>query len=72
MRDGVTMTSTLLAKDTSHRNVFSVFASGGGMDVAEMEARGTYVMVADPATFPRVAVGGKHRLGAARHLFRQR
>ncbi len=51
MRDGVTMTSTLLAKDTSHRNVFSVFASGGGMGVDEMEGAGNIVMVADPATF---------------------
>ena len=45
MRDGVTMTSTLLAKDTSHRNVFSVFESGGGMGVAEMEGAGNIVMV---------------------------
>ena len=51
MRDGVTMTSTLLSKDTSHRNVFSVFASGGGMGVAEMEGAGNIVMIADPATF---------------------
>ncbi len=51
MRDGVTMTSTLLAKDTSHRNVFSVFGAGGGMGIAEMEGAGNFVMVADPATF---------------------
>src|SRR5690349_10510740 len=31
MRSGVAMTSTLLAKDTSHRTVFAVFSSGGGM-----------------------------------------
>src|SRR5215468_11130514 len=30
MRGGVTMTSTLLAKDTSHRTVFPVFTPGGG------------------------------------------
>jgi glutamine synthetase len=51
MRDGVTMTSTLFAKDTSHRNVFPVFESGGGMGVPEMEGAGNFVMVADPATF---------------------
>jgi glutamine synthetase len=51
MRDGVTMTSTLFAKDTSHRNVFPVFESGGGMSVPEMEGAGNFVMVADPATF---------------------
>ncbi len=51
MRDGVTMTSTLLAKDTSHRNVFSVFGAGGGMGIPEMAGAGNIVMVADPATF---------------------
>jgi len=51
MRAGVTMTSTLLAKDTSHRNVFAVFGPGGGMDIREMEGAGNIVMVADPATF---------------------
>jgi glutamine synthetase len=51
MRAGVTMTSTLLAKDTSHRNVFPVFAKGGGMGLDEMEGAGNFVMVADPATF---------------------
>ena len=51
MRAGVTMTSTLLAKDTSHRTVFSVFAKGGGMGLDEMEGAGNFVMVPDPATF---------------------
>jgi glutamine synthetase len=51
MRSGVNMTSTLLAKDTSHRNVFSVFAAGGGMGVDEMAGAGNFVMVPDPATF---------------------
>jgi glutamine synthetase len=51
MRAGVTMTSTLLAKDTSHRTVFPVFARGGGMSLDEMEGAGNFVMVADPATF---------------------
>ena len=51
MRGGVTMTSTLLAKDTSHRNVFSVFGAGGGMGIPEMEGAGNIVMVADPSTF---------------------
>src|ERR1044071_4890456 len=44
MRAGVIMTSTLLAKDTSHRNVFPVFASGGGMNIPEMEGAGNIVM----------------------------
>jgi glutamine synthetase len=51
MRAGVTMTSTLLAKDTSHRTVFDVFAKGGGMGLDEMAGAGNFVMVADPATF---------------------
>ena len=51
MRAGVTMTSTLLAKDTSHRTVFQVFTAGGGMGLDEMEGAGNFVMVADPATF---------------------
>jgi glutamine synthetase len=51
LRSGVTMTSTLLAKDTSHRTVFPVFAVGGGLGLEEMEGAGNFVMVADPATF---------------------
>jgi glutamine synthetase len=51
MRGGVTMTTTLLAKDTSHRTVFPVFTAGGGLGVPEMQGAGDFVMVADPATF---------------------
>src|SRR5260221_137329 len=51
MRAGVTMTSTLLAKDTSHRTVFDVFSAGGGMGLDEMAAAVNFVMAADPSTF---------------------
>src|SRR6478672_663328 len=51
MRSGVTMTSTLLAKDTSHRTVFQVFSAGGGMGLDEMAGAGNFLMVADPTTF---------------------
>lgn len=51
LRNGVTMTSTLFAKDTSHRSVFPVFEAGGGMDLPEMGGAGNFVMVADPETF---------------------
>ena len=51
LRNGVTMTSTLFAKDTSHRNVFPVFEAGGGMGLSEMGGAGNFVMVADPETF---------------------
>ena len=51
MRSGVTMTTTLLAKDTAHRTVFPVFTPGGGFAMQEMQGGGDFVMVADPATF---------------------
>ncbi len=51
LRSGVTMTSTLFAKDTSHRTVFPVFESGAGMGLPEMGGAGNFVMVADPETF---------------------
>jgi glutamine synthetase len=51
MTSGVTMTTTLLAKDTAHRTVFPVFTSGGGFNMAEMQGGGDFIMVADPATF---------------------
>jgi glutamine synthetase len=51
LRNGVTMTSTLLAKDTSHKSVFPVFTGGGGFGMAEMQGGADFVMVADPATF---------------------
>jgi glutamine synthetase len=51
LRSGVSMTSTLLAKDTSHRTVFPVFEAGAGMGLPEMGGAGNFVMVADPQTF---------------------
>jgi glutamine synthetase len=51
MQAGVTMTTTLLAKDTAHKTVFPVFTPGGGFDMAEMQGAGDFVMVPDPATF---------------------
>ena len=51
LRAGVTMTSTLLLKDTSHRTAFKIFAAGGGLGFGEMEGAGNFIMLADPATF---------------------
>jgi glutamine synthetase len=51
LRNGVTMTSTLLAKDTAHRTVFPVFEPGAGIGVPEMGGAGNFIMVADPQTF---------------------
>jgi glutamine synthetase len=51
MRNGVTITTTLLAKDTSHRSVFAVFTPGGGFGMTEMQGGADFVMIADPTTF---------------------
>jgi glutamine synthetase len=51
MRSGCTMTTTLLAKDTSHRSVFPVFTAGGGFGMPEMEGGADFLMIADPTTF---------------------
>src|ERR1700730_12608644 len=51
MQAGVTMTTTLLAKDTAHKTAFPVFTPGGGFGMAEMEGGGDFLMIADPATF---------------------
>ncbi|MGC1777602.1 MAG: glutamine synthetase, partial [Xanthobacteraceae bacterium] len=51
MRSGVSMTTTLLAKDTAHKTAYPVFTPGGGFAMPEMQGGGDFVMVADPATF---------------------
>ncbi len=48
---GVSITTTLLAKDTSHRTVFPVFTAGGGFGMAAMQGGSDMLMVPDPATF---------------------
>src|SRR5207249_268615 len=52
MRAGVTMTSTLLAKDTSHRTVFDVFSAGGGIGVDEMAGAGDAMWLTLPPPAP--------------------
>src|SRR5438067_11925987 len=51
MRNGCTITTTLLAKDTAHKTVFPVFTAGGGFGMPEMEGGGDFLMIADPSTF---------------------
>jgi len=51
MQAGVTMTTTLLAKDTAHKTAYPVFTPGGGFGMVEMQGAGDFVMVPDPATF---------------------
>ena len=51
MRNGCSLTTTLLAKDTAHKTVFPVFTSGGGFGMPEIEGGGDFLMIADPTTF---------------------
>jgi len=51
MRNGCSITTTLLAKDTAHKTAFPVFTAGGGFGMAEMEGGGDFLMIADPTTF---------------------
>ena len=51
LRNGCTITTTMLAKDTSHRTVFPVFTPGGGFGMPEMEGGADVIMVPDPTTF---------------------
>jgi glutamine synthetase len=51
IESGCSITTTLLAKDTSHRTVFPVFSAGGGFGMSEMQGGGDALMVADPTTF---------------------
>jgi glutamine synthetase len=51
LESGCSITTTMLAKDTSHRTVFPVFTSGGGFGMKEMEGAADVLMVPDPLTF---------------------
>src|ERR671916_2805753 len=48
---GVTLTSTLLLKDTAHKTVFPAFTPGGGVGMAEMQGAADIMMVPDQSTF---------------------
>src|SRR5438046_5162225 len=48
---GVTVTSTLLLKDTAHKTVFAAFTPGGGVGMPEMQGAADVLMIPDPATF---------------------
>lgn len=51
LRDGVNLTSTLLAKDTSHKTVFPVFSAGGGFAADGLQGGADFTIVADPSTY---------------------
>jgi glutamine synthetase len=48
---GVTVTSTLLLKDTSHRTVFPAFTPGGGVGMPELQGAADVLMIPDASTF---------------------
>jgi glutamine synthetase len=50
LEDGVNLTSTLLAKDTSHKTVFPVF-TGGGFALDGLQGGADFTIVPDPSTF---------------------
>ena len=51
LHNGCGLTTTLLAKDTSHKTVYPVFSRGGGFGIPEMQGAGDFLMVPDPTTF---------------------
>lgn len=51
LRSGINVTTTLFAKDTSHRTVFPVFSSGGGFDIPGMQGGADVTLIPDPTTF---------------------
>ncbi len=51
LRDGFPITSTLLAKDTSHKTVFPVFTAGGGFGETQLQGAADIIMVPDPTSF---------------------
>ena len=71
LESGCTITTTMLAKDTSHRTVFPVFTAGGGFGMREMEGAADILMVADPVSFRVLPWAAAHRLAAVRPLFRR-
>ena len=51
LESGCTITTTMFAKDTSHKTVFPVFTAGGGFGMREMEGAADVLMVPDPLSF---------------------
>ena len=48
LESGCSITTTMLAKDTSHKTVFPVFTAGGGFGMKDMEGAADVVMVPIP------------------------
>jgi glutamine synthetase len=49
--DGVSITSSLFAKDTANRTVFPVWSKGGGFGNEAFQGAGDVLMLPDPTTF---------------------
>jgi glutamine synthetase len=49
--DGVSITSSLFAKDTANRTVFPVWSKGGGFGIEAFQGAGDVLMLPDPTTF---------------------
>jgi glutamine synthetase len=54
MRDGCTITSTLLLKDTAHRTVFPVWQSAEILGAQELSGAGDLIMIPDPGTYKQL------------------
>ena len=51
LESGCSITTTMLAKDTSHRTVFPVWGAGGAFGSHEWEGAADCMMLPDPSTF---------------------
>lgn len=51
LANGVSITSSLFAKDTANRTVFPVWTRGGGFGLDAFEGAGDVLMIPDPSTF---------------------
>lgn len=51
LESGCTITTTMFAKDTSHKTVFPVFTAGGGFGIPQMQGAADVLMIPDPTTF---------------------
>ena len=51
LEEGVSLTSSLLLKDTAHRTAYPIFTAGGGLGVPELQGAADMLIVPDPTTF---------------------
>ena len=51
LEEGVSVTSTLLLKDTAHRTAYPIFSAGSGHGIPEMQGAADILIVPDPSTF---------------------